>query len=474
MAPNNGRTVVLNGEAEHGEIRGAPRGPVVAAVGSRCRKCSSNPPATRGTGVTKAPATTAPASSGARPRRRRGRASGADRPDRLCRARQGLGARPSPSTARRSPSRSSGSAARATTSRTSVADFAKPRPASTIVVDRVGSSHETVLRTRIEGNDAARPGDARPAARPSSPTAQTASSSTSPRSWSRRKLGESTPRRSGCDGRQRRNIWGIPYKVDVKSTVWYPIKAFAGQGLHGPDDVGRADHSVRTRSLPTASHPWCIGMEAGTATGWQATDWLEDIMLRTTRHREVQQVDHPRAAVQLARSQDRHGQGRGQDLLHRTNYVYGGSTAIVATTRPIRWIRCSTATRRYPRLLDAEAGDLVRPRLLPGCQGQCRWHRPSTSSARTSASSTSRRSMRRRARLLTAGDTLMVLADRPEVKAVAEFLAHAAGHPALDRDRQRHLGQQRRSPGLVRGPTSSRSQPTSSKNAASWASTPPT
>ena len=27
--------------------------------------------------------------------------------------------------------------------------------------------------------------------------------------------------------------------------------------------------------------PWCIGLGSGDATGWPATDWMEDIMLRT-------------------------------------------------------------------------------------------------------------------------------------------------------------------------------------------------
>ena len=27
--------------------------------------------------------------------------------------------------------------------------------------------------------------------------------------------------------------------------------------------------------------PWCVGFESGGATGWPATDWMEDIMLRT-------------------------------------------------------------------------------------------------------------------------------------------------------------------------------------------------
>ncbi len=31
--------------------------------------------------------------------------------------------------------------------------------------------------------------------------------------------------------------------------------------------------------------PWCIGLGSGGATGWPATDWVEDLMLRTTSRR---------------------------------------------------------------------------------------------------------------------------------------------------------------------------------------------
>ena len=27
--------------------------------------------------------------------------------------------------------------------------------------------------------------------------------------------------------------------------------------------------------------PWCAGIDSGDATGWPATDWLEDMVLRT-------------------------------------------------------------------------------------------------------------------------------------------------------------------------------------------------
>ncbi len=51
--------------------------------------------------------------------------------------------------------------------------------------------------------------------------------------------------------------------------------------------------------------PWCAGIESGDATGWPATDWIEDSVLRTAGARGLRQVDHPRDPVQLTRSQAR-------------------------------------------------------------------------------------------------------------------------------------------------------------------------
>jgi alpha-glucoside transport system substrate-binding protein len=77
------------------------------------------------------------------------------------------------------------------------------------------------------------------------------------------------------------NVWGIPYKVDVKSTVWYPIKAFEANGYAVPTTFDELIALSQKIVDDGKGNPWCIGMEAGTATGWQATDWLEDIVLRT-------------------------------------------------------------------------------------------------------------------------------------------------------------------------------------------------
>ncbi len=40
--------------------------------------------------------------------------------------------------------------------------------------------------------------------------------------------------------------------------------------------------TVMDQMVADGTPPWCIGIESGAATGWVATDWMENIMLRTT------------------------------------------------------------------------------------------------------------------------------------------------------------------------------------------------
>ena len=125
----------------------------------------------------------------------------------------------------------------------SVADF-EAATGIDVVIDRVGSSHETVLRTRIEGNDASL--NLAMLAQPSAVIAYGQEGKLVDVSsfMDANKLTTEHPATMPLvtDGSQ---MWGVPYKVDVKSTVWYPIKAFAAAGLHRPDHVGRADGAVR-------------------------------------------------------------------------------------------------------------------------------------------------------------------------------------------------------------------------------------
>ena len=74
--------------------------------------------------------------------------------------------------------------------------------------------------------------------------------------------------------------YGIPTNINLKSMVWYPKDAFDAAGYEIPetwdDLIALSDQIVEDGSAP-----WCVGFESGGATGWPATDWMEDIMLRT-------------------------------------------------------------------------------------------------------------------------------------------------------------------------------------------------
>jgi alpha-glucoside transport system substrate-binding protein len=74
--------------------------------------------------------------------------------------------------------------------------------------------------------------------------------------------------------------YGFPFKADLKSMVWYVPENFEEAGYEVPktmeDLIALSDQIVEDGGVP-----WCIGLASGGATGWPATDWVEDMMLRT-------------------------------------------------------------------------------------------------------------------------------------------------------------------------------------------------
>jgi alpha-glucoside transport system substrate-binding protein len=74
--------------------------------------------------------------------------------------------------------------------------------------------------------------------------------------------------------------YGIPTNVNLKSMVWYPKDDFDAAGYQVP---GTWDEmlALSDQIVADGGTPWCVGFESGGATGWPATDWMEDIMLRT-------------------------------------------------------------------------------------------------------------------------------------------------------------------------------------------------
>lgn len=77
-----------------------------------------------------------------------------------------------------------------------------------------------------------------------------------------------------------KDLYGFFYKVDLKSIVWYVPDEFEANGYEVPTTMEELI-ALSEQMVADGNTPWCIGLGSGDATGWPATDWVEDIMLRT-------------------------------------------------------------------------------------------------------------------------------------------------------------------------------------------------
>ena len=74
--------------------------------------------------------------------------------------------------------------------------------------------------------------------------------------------------------------YGLPTNINLKSMIWYPKDDFDKAGYAVPQTWDEL-LALSDQIVADGSTPWCVGFESGGATGWPATDWMEDIMLRT-------------------------------------------------------------------------------------------------------------------------------------------------------------------------------------------------
>jgi len=130
----------------------------------------------------------------------------------------------------------------------------------------------------------------------------------------------------GKDGDIMAGIWN---RSNLKSLVWYPKKQFEEAGYEIPetwDELLALTDQIAADGDPA----WAIGIESGAATGWAATDWIEDIMLRTTSPENYDKwvsgelpftSDEVKNAVQ-----------KMSEIWLNDDYVYGGRKSIVTTS----------------------------------------------------------------------------------------------------------------------------------------------
>ncbi len=202
-------------------------------------------------------------------------------------------------------------------------------------------------------------------------------------------------------------IWG---RVNGKSLVWYNKKEFDAAGYEVP---GTWDELVELQNmiLEDGDSPWCVGIESGAATGWAATDWIEEMMLRTTSLENYDRwVD---GDLKFNSPEVKKAIEAMASIWFADGMVYGGRTGIATTSfgdapkvmfenPPKAWLhkQGNFITSFFPE--NAVAGVDYDFFYLPSVDSQ--YGRP----------------------VLVAGDIYAMFNDRPEVRMVMQYFATGA------------------------------------------------
>lgn len=129
----------------------------------------------------------------------------------------------------------------------------------------------------------------------------------------------------GKDGQIMAGIWN---RSNVKSLVWYPKKQFEEAGYQIPETW--EELMALTEQIAKDGDPaWAIGIESGAATGWTATDWVEDIMLRTTTPENYDKWVS--GELPFTSPEVKHAVEKMSEIWMNPDYVYGGTKSIVTT-----------------------------------------------------------------------------------------------------------------------------------------------
>jgi alpha-glucoside transport system substrate-binding protein len=74
-------------------------------------------------------------------------------------------------------------------------------------------------------------------------------------------------------------VHGVFIKAAVKGLIWYNPKAH--DYSTAPPATWADLKTQASANKGSAQATWCLGIESGAASGWAATDWIEDLVLRT-------------------------------------------------------------------------------------------------------------------------------------------------------------------------------------------------
>ena len=207
------------------------------------------------------------------------------------------------------------------------------------------------------------------------------------------------------------SVTGVWERVNVKSLVWYPKKAFDAAGYKVPTTWEELS-ALQDQIIKDGDTPWCIGIESGVATGWPVTDWVEEVMLRTT---SLENYDKwTTGDLKFTSPEVKNAMSIIAKIWTDDKYVYGGRKAIVSTSfgdapapmfanPPKCWLhkQGNFIVSFFPKDKNLKSGDDYDFFYLPGIDSK--YGKP----------------------VLVGGDVWSMFNDRPETRAVLEWFSRA-------------------------------------------------
>ncbi len=123
-------------------------------------------------------------------------------------------------------------------------------------------------------------------------------------------------------------LYGLLVSANVKSLVFYPKKAWEKAGYQAPNSIDELN-ALTEKIKSDGNTPWCMGIESDTATGWPATDWMEDLVMRYGGAEEYNQwVKHE---IKFDSPVVREAAAEFEKLMFTDGNVLGGRKAIAST-----------------------------------------------------------------------------------------------------------------------------------------------
>lgn len=125
------------------------------------------------------------------------------------------------------------------------------------------------------------------------------------------------------------SIYGGANAANLKSIVWYQPAEFEARGYAVPE-TWDAMIALADQIVADGMNPFCFGMYSNGASGWLATDWMEDIMLRTGNGT----TSYDQWVTNELKFEDpivKNAASLLSQIMHTENYVVGGTDAIVST-----------------------------------------------------------------------------------------------------------------------------------------------